>query len=347
MTSDHDTSDGTPRGANPRPPRPDGTVGVGPDPTAPTTVGADPSIPGWLTDDEPEPAPRRYGVLALAVVPWIVVGVLLLRSGPTPVSAQPDPGATPTASATVSPTPAPTTATTETSPPPVAPTGRPGPTIHGGARTATTLADATSLASLVARDWLGGVGPRVGIVETPLHPDAYVAHLAVEAVDHPAPDHVVVTVIGVLLHADDDGYRRAEVVRAAVPISVDGRGARPAGEPWLLRAPELAMTPPPAGEIDDPTLIPEAAAALEAAGYGDVSVTRVEATDGWPFIAVAEAVAPGQQERQTQVVWLRVHGNRFVVAGDRPATEATPTETDREATPGSSPTTASPDEETP
>ena len=345
MSGHHDTSDGTPRDANPRPPRPDGTVGVGPDPHAPPTVGADHSIPGWLADDGAEPSPRRYGVLALAVVPWVVVAVLVLRPGPTPVTAQPDPDpTTTTGDATDPPEPAPPTATAA---PQVAPTRRPGPTIHGGARTTTTLADATSLASLVARDWLGGVGPRTGIVDAPLHPDAYVAHLAVEAVDHPAPDHVVVTVIGVLLHADDDGYRRAEVVRAAVPIAVDGRGAHPAGEPWLLRSPELAMTPPPAGEIDDPTLIPEAAAALEAAGYGDVNVARVEATDGWPFIAVAEAVAPGQQERRTHVVWLRVHGNQFVVAGDRPAEDIAPTETDGEATPGPSPTTTSPDEETP
>lgn len=333
-----------PRAASSRPPRPHGPAGAGLDRPAPTVeAGNRPAAgtvtPSWLTDprdDEPRGS-RRHLLLAVAVIPWIVVLVWFLRIGsttetlapgtaPSSDSAPPEgaPLASPAGPSPAGPTdesPATDERATARQPSAETPDFSPRIAAGGGARTAVTLADATSLAVMVARDWLGGAGPRLGLFETPLIGEAYVDHVAVEAVDHPGTGHVVVTVIALLLEHEDGDFTEASLHRIAIPIAVDADGARPAGTPWLLPPPELELAVPVAHEIDDPTLVPEVTGALEHAGYRDVEVVGIGGTDGWPLVATVDATAPGRGDRERHVLWLRANGNALVLAGHLPREE--------------------------
>lgn len=293
--------------SDPRP-EPDGALG--------------PEPPSWDAFDEPDPPGRARRLLVLAAIPWLVVAVLTVRtfSGPgtstaapgTPVGPTPtDAEAGPDAAADATPTPA--------------PSGTPGPgpvALRYGARAAPGPADAASVATIVARTWLGAIGPEpeldVGAADGP---PVYVDHLAVEAVDIPTPDAAVVTVMAVVLEAHEGSYTSARIVRIGVPIALDGTGAHPAGEPWWLATPDLAPRPVTWTPVDDPDALASAGAALETAGYGEVSVLELATSPTWPLRATVTAVAPGTDAAGEHVVWLRDHLGDLVVAGVLPTHE--------------------------
>jgi hypothetical protein len=76
-----------------------------------------------------------------------------------------------------------------------------------GGRSGPAASDAAAVAVLVARDWLGDVGPALGDVREGR--DSYVEHLAVEAVDFPASGAAVVAVVAVVLDVVDGEYAGA------------------------------------------------------------------------------------------------------------------------------------------
>jgi hypothetical protein len=286
--------------------------------------------PDWLREEEePErrrPSSRTIALVALAAIPWLVVVALVLRPAPggadrdVPIEAVPD-RATGVArqGAEAAPPPAPDDSVQ----------------VLGGARSATTLADAAAVAVPVARAWASGAGATLAIDGLePTGEPVYVEHLAVEAVDLPAPDAAVVTLLAVVLEVRDGTYGPAHVRRLAVPVQVDGGGARPAGEPWWLPAPDLRPVRPATGApIEDPDLLLEAAEALAAAGYADIDLTSLAASDGWALLATVRATAPGVATPDDHVVWLRRHLDELVVAGWRPteAIDQTPPPDDPDA----------------
>lgn len=295
-------------------PEPDGTPG--------------PEPPPWDAFDEPDPPGRSRRLLALAAIPWLVVAVLMVRTfggtgtpnatpgttpGPTPT------GQTPTAAGS-GPVPAATLPTPATTPSSGA--GQEPVALRFGARAAPGPADAASVATVVARTWLGAIGPEpeldVGAADGP---PVYVDHLAVEAVDIPTPDTAVVTVVAVVMEADQGSYTSARVVRVGVPIALDEVGAHPAGEPWWLPAPDLAPRPVSWTPVDDPDALARAGAALGAAGYGEVSVLELATSPTWPLRATVTAVAPGAEVAHEHVIWLRDHLGDLVVAGALPTHE--------------------------
>ncbi|MDP8961323.1 MAG: hypothetical protein M3N32_06905 [Actinomycetota bacterium] len=191
-----------------------------------------------------------------------------------------------------------------------------------GGRAAVGPGDAAAVAVAVARAWLGDVGPPLDLGLGRAGTGAYVEHLAVEAVDHPAPGAAVVTLVAVLLDTDDGAYRSARVVRLGVPVRLDGTGAYPAGSPWWLPAPELTAAPPQWTPVEQQPELAEAGAALEAAGYRSVEVRSLERSEGWPWRVVAVATAPGAATPAEHTVWLRDHLGHLVVAGWLPPRQA-------------------------
>lgn len=281
-------------------------------------------------------------LLAAGTVPWVVLASLLLRSG------TPEPAAPATVAATNAaehpaghgegPTEAPTPDVTAT------PDGAPSTEAHGGVnvevhelapgmtgfrlggRSTPGPSDAGAVALLAGREWMEGVGASLDGGLPRASTGAYVDHLAVEAVDFPAPGAAVATIVAVLLDVDDGEYVGARAVRAAVPVRLDAAGARPAGEPWWLPAPDLALDEPVWQEVDDPEVAAAAGEALTEAGYRDVAVRSVARTDeGWPLRAVARAVAPGEPDDTPpalRTVWLKDLRGRLVAAGWLPPTDA-------------------------
>lgn len=288
------------------------------------TLGPEP--PPWDAFDYPDPPDRSRRLLVLAAIPWLVVAVLILRTFSGTGASSPAPGTTP------GPTPAGPTPTAggswpdPTAPDPApAPSGEPGPgavALRFGARAAAGPADAASVATVVARTWLGAIGPEPDVdVGDAEGPPVYVDHLAVEAVDIPTPDAAVVTVVAVVMEAHEGSYTSARVVRVGVPIALDEAGAHPAGEPWWLPAPDLATRPVSWTPVDDPDALARAGVALEAVGYGEVSVLELATSPTWPLRATVTAVAPGADVADEHVIWLRDHLGDLVVAGALPTHE--------------------------
>lgn len=284
--------------------------------------GTRPDLPHWLDDTSDGPAAegasgrRRALLFAAAAVPWVVVTVLLLRPVPvgdatvTAPSRTPSPRARPTAPPVAVPTPS-------ASPRAEAPEAT---VLAGGGRVVPGLGDAAAVAVIIARAWLTGVPPRLDVPGIAPVTDAYVDHLAVEAIDIPAPGAAVVSVVAVMLEPDGGRYVDATVRRVAVPLHFDAVGARPAGEPWWLPSPDLRMSPLRLGEpVTDVDLLREATSAIEAAGYRRVAVQRAAPTHGWPFQVHLRGVAPGEADRRRHVVWLRPHLGGFVLAGALPS----------------------------
>lgn len=315
-----------------------------------TQLDQDPQAPSWLLDDEAvDPAAARPGhrgrlLLIAATIPWLIVLVIVGRAVVSPAAPASDVEAgVPTVGAS---------AATAATAPQGTPTSSGGPrrmptAAYGGVagpRAAVTTADAAATAVVLARSWLTGVGPQLADVPAPPagapRAASYAEHLAVEAVDLPAPGFAVVTVIAIVLDVVDQGYGGGRAVRLAVPLRLDGRGARPAGDPWQLPAPDLAPEPPaPQTTIDDPAVLADAGSALVGAGYRDVDVHSVQSTEGWPLLVRATARAPGSDDATQHVVWLRVHLGALVVAGwlpqrDGPTTSATTSTTPPPAQPG-------------
>jgi hypothetical protein len=174
--------------------------------------------------------------------------------------------------------------------------------------------EAAALAVVVARAWLTDHEPRLAIADlaTP-EVGRYAEHLVVEAVEATAPELTVVTLLAVLLDGQDE--LTATVRRVAVPIAVDARGAQPAGAPWWLPSPDLTPAAPPVRPIEDAAELLTAVGALEAAGYEQVQLDRLEDLGGTAAIATVTARTP-DGERVDGPVVLRRHVDRYVVAGD-------------------------------
>lgn len=269
--------------------------------------GRPPSATWDFLDEPPPHRPARRGRLAFAAaaLPWAVLVLLLTRplerTGPPTSPPPPD-------------------ATDAGTVPSESPSSTPGlqeaaAGVRFGGRAAVGPGDAAAVAVAVARAWLGDVGPPLDLGLARAGTGAYVEHLAVEAVDHPAPGAAVVTLVAVLLDTDRGTYRGARVVRIGVPVRLDRTGARPAGSPWWLPAPELSPSPPKWTPVDEQPELAEAGAALEAAGYRSVEVRSLDRGDSWPWRVVAVATAPGAATPAEHTLWLRDHLGQLVVAG--------------------------------
>jgi hypothetical protein len=307
----------------------------------------------WLDELDDEPvhrrAPRRSRrLLVLAGLPWLVVLAALLLpdasdpSGQLPELADavpdhtgPDDGAGPTASAGMSSEAevvdeqppnstvpsdgdAPSDGAAGSDPTPTAWEGEladelwaieyPGPW-----RSTASVEEAVALAVVVARAWLTDVDPRLDLAGiAPAGTGRYVEHLVVEAVEVPAPQHAVVTLLAVLLEGEDE--LAAVVRRLAVPLAFDADGAAPGGTPWWLPGPSLEARPPATTTVEDPAELLTAAEALEAAGYTDVELARLERTEGAAALATVTARTP-DGDPVDGTVWLRRHLDRYVVSG--------------------------------
>jgi hypothetical protein len=191
--------------------------------------------------------------------------------------------------------------------------------IRFGGRISAGASDAGAVALLVAREWLEGVGTSLEVALPNAGTGAYVEHLAVESVDFPAAGTAVVSLLAVLLEVEDGAYRAARAVRLAVPVRLDTEAARPAGEPWWLPPPELAMDEPVWETIDDAELTVAAEEALVTAGYRDVTVGSVARTgESWPLRVVATATAPQEPDGTPPAprsIWLKDLNGRLVVSG--------------------------------
>ncbi len=310
-----------------------------------------PRPPRWDLYEDPEPSGeargRRWALLVLAALPWFVIAAVLLRPAPAGEApsdggraAELDDGAdADVASSTGAaerpgyPDADPRTETPEVAPwdgsAPDSEAGSADPrsaitadeplpeidAIRIGGRVTPGTGEAGALAAVVARAWLGDVGApletRLGSAGT----GAYVEHLVVEAVDFPAPGAAVVSVVAVLLDVADGAYTDARVVRVAVPVHLTRDGVRPAGVPWWLPAPDLRPRDGDWEVVDDPVVLADAGAALAAAGYRDIAVERLEHAGGWALRATARAIAPGRDDAEEHLVWLREHLGGLVVAG--------------------------------
>lgn len=279
----------------------------------------------WLgddADDEHHADPRRRRVLLVAAtLPWLVLAYLLLRPAvpappPAPLAADPSGGTSPSPTDDVSA--GPSTAPTEE---PAAGTATAPVTsrvIESRARGVPGRSEAGALAVLAARAWLTGA-PRGDIGDLPPGPpdvpeDAYLEHVAVEAVDWPAPGALVVTLVAVLLRSEGGEYRDVQLERLAVPVALERDGPSLGGRPWWLEAPEPSTAVvEPTDTVDDPDLLAGAAAAVADAGI-EGELATLERTDGWPLLATVRR--DGDEHR----LWLRAHLDRLVVAGTLPRT---------------------------
>jgi hypothetical protein len=287
----------------------------------------------WLdpTDtDADDPGARRARplLLALASIPWLIVIGLLVVPGRLPAgdppSPYPDDAATPDTPPGPSPDgPAVDEPSLEASPDmqqpnesddPAGETVLDGQERRGGWRVAAGPEEAVGLAVVAGRAWLTGVEP---VLDLALEPDPrgeergrwYAEHLVVEAVEQPAPDALVVTIVAVVL--DTAGSFEPTVKRLAVPVALTPQGPRLAGAPWELPPPVLEAVALPREATDDAVELTQARRALSAAGLGDLDLVALHHTDGWPVIA---EVATTDEDAVSEV-WLRPHLDGYVVAG--------------------------------
>lgn len=312
-----------------RPPPSDGTAGgswpgqpPGHEPLGGRSGGGV-GVPRRWNDDE-QPIRRRPVLLVAATAPWLVLAIAIgARAAATP------PDAPPPSATDATPVPTTTAIARPSSPEQAEPDGdaTDAPARSTGPDETPSLVGVSSLALVTARDHLGSAQPVTGHTGSG---DRYVEHLIVEAVDHPAPGALVVTIAAVVLERQDGAFVGAELVRLAVPF-VTGRGsARVAGTPYPVPGPDLEVTVPTGTEVTDPDLAVDAALALTAAGYRGIEVVTLSRLDSWPLVVEARAVAPGATAPARHVVWLRPHLGGFVVAGTstgastQPVEEATP-----------------------
>lgn len=288
----------------------------------------------WLEpdDDRPTRDRRRRRLAVLALIPWlVVVGLLVIpRTGAgtdpaDPASSDPastagagvhDPGdsahhtdARPPAGDGPVPDagPIPPEATDATSA--TAPDVIEAVEVRGRWRLTPGVEEAASLGVVVARAALTGVAPVLAIDGVPTAGSGrYAEHLVVEAVEHTGSDAVTVTVLAIVLTTGEE--LAAEVVRLAVPVTLDGDGAHPAGSPWQLPAPSLTPRPPELEPLEDTDEQLQVAEALTAAGLEELELTSVLAAEGGPTVALTRST-DGEQH----TVWLRRHLDGFVVAG--------------------------------
>jgi hypothetical protein len=299
--------------------------------------------PDWLepTDDEIDAhGPRRARplLLALASVPWLVVIALLVVPGRLGVEdPEPTAGTAPGAGSDAAHVTDPSVgeaarmdhAGTDAAPPP---STDPGPgaepqipdhpdeavtlearELRGHWRVEAGAEEAVALAVVAGRAWLTGVAPVLDLGYHPEEaPDAagrYAEHLVVEAVEQPAADAVVVTLVAVVL--DATGGAAPTVRRLGVPVALTDQGPRLAGSPWELLPPVLDRVELVREPITAAAELDAARAALVTAGLTGLDLLALHRTDGWPVIA--EVTTPGAGT--TKELWLRRHLDGFVVAG--------------------------------
>ncbi len=295
----------------------------------------------WL-DDAPEPEHerrdprRRFVVVGMAAIPWVIVAALLLapdgaandgvgsdasteEAGEVsdPSEAAPDDpadGSLATEGATDDMTPEPSTRSGPTT---MADDG-PSPVSPRVASESGMVRDALAArATIIARAWLTGVAPHLDVPGlTPADPTSYAEHVVVEAVDQSDPPAAVVTLLAVLLRETPEGLR-ADIRRVAVPLVIESGQAQPAGEPWWLPSPDLHSVELPSEDQTDPAWFEAAADGLRAAGLEDVQVSALARTDRWPWRAQVRARTP-DGEQIDGPVWLRWNGVGFDLAGAVP-----------------------------
>lgn len=170
--------------------------------------------------------------------------------------------------------------------------------------------EAASLAVVIARAWLTGVGPPLLIPGISSDSTAYAEHLVVEAVERTSADTEVVTVLAVLLREGENTDPTVTVERLAVPITFDDAGPRPGGVPWPLPGPRLEPALPTLTPVqDDGSAWDQAVAALARAGLGTFQLEDLKQAADGPLVAT---VTDGADRYD---IWLRAHVDGYVVAG--------------------------------
>lgn len=177
--------------------------------------------------------------------------------------------------------------------------------LRGGWRVEAGAEEAAALGVIAAHAWAhaqgagqqgdmgqGGMGRTIGAART-------APAVTLEAVERPGPAHAVVTVL--VAHGDS-------VQRIAVPIVFHATGPALAGGPWRLPSPSTVPVALEGGAVEDEQLLDAARDALDRVGIPGSRLARLEATEGWPFIARLEDDTLGHP-------WLRWHLDRFVVTG--------------------------------
>lgn len=303
--------------------------------------------PAWF-DEEPEAArpPRRrfVSVAAIAAASWVVLALVLVRGGGgSPVTVDPE-GAAATAGVRADTRDDGRDDQAETDRPdergmPAA-AADPGQTDGGAAPgagegpdgagsgpsdvepTAVGREEAEALAIAVVRGWLSDGGPDLPVPGIEVDRRAYLEHVAVESVVVPSDGLAVARTLLVLLVRDGDHYTEAIVRRAAVPLTVTPDSVHPGGPPWWLpSAPDLTPVAPEVTASAAPDAGDSVAATLEAAGYAEVRVAAVRATDGGTLIADVTARTPTGDPVQGPV-WLHPTPQGLVVLGDVPQRRA-------------------------
>ena len=187
--------------------------------------------------------------------------------------------------------------------------------IRGGWRLEAGVEEAAALAVLAGHAWARAQpAPDTSARGVPPSPAGRGEPMVVvEAVERPGTFAAVVTLLVAPQGSADDlaplltaGSDR--LFRLAVPVLMGGGGATLAGAPWTLPPPSPSVRPLELTEVTDPDLVRSARRALEGVGIAGERLVRLEATEGWPFIARLDGSTDGDP-------WLRWHLDRFVVAG--------------------------------
>ncbi|MBS3942129.1 MAG: hypothetical protein KG028_14310 [Actinobacteria bacterium] len=287
-------------------------------------------LPDWMdppAEDADRPRRRLHRLVALAVVPWVVVAVLVgwrgdgeavdatRRLGDAAVAAEP-----PEDRPEHHPEDEPDDEPVEQPSPEANGDTLVAETWQGGWREFPGDGATVAVAAAVARAWLTGLAPVLDVAGvTPDDATGYAEHLTVEAIERPGPGAAVVTFSAVVLDGGDPATARLR--RVAVPVDERAVDPRPAGAPWELKGLDLTPTAPDvADELGDEHW-PAAEAALRAGGFVDAELHGLQRTTAWPVLAAISTPTPDGPRHQ--VVWLRRHLDRFVVAG-LPLTQALP-----------------------
>lgn len=289
--------------------------------------------PMWLEEpqdqDRGRTGSRRWLVLVIAAVPWMVVAALVLlpRDAPhDPPSTVPEASEAPEAPEVsehpVPPVDEPPTATAADPPSGSSPPSDQQPPRGAGSTVLPALPEVptpdrdrlAATATVVARAWLTGVAPHLGLGGLdPVDATSYAEHLVVEAIDHRDPHLAVVSLLAVLLREEPDGLT-VDHRRVAVPLAIEDGSVRLVGSPWWLPAPDLEVVDLPAEERSDPAWVDAAVDGLLAAGLEDVEVRGLERTSRWPWRADVVATTP-EGERIDGSLWLRWTEHGFLLAG--------------------------------
>jgi hypothetical protein len=287
--------------------------------------------PRWFDDDtEPPTRSRRLPTLLVAaVVPWLVLGAVLLRGAAVPTgpddalgagagpTGDEDPGQQPPVGgpprgSTVPPDPGAHDDHGDRGgvpPAPLADDVHPDGRVPADHPTRVSHGVAEALVVAITRAWLSDAGPDLEVPGIEVDRGGYLEHVAVERIALEGNSLAVATVTVVVLDRDGDRYGGASVRRAAVPLRVTATTVHPAGQPWWLPAAlDLTPQPPEATAVDDEAVTRAVAEALDAAGYRDPSVDELAVIDGGTVLAsVTASVAGGVPVRSD--VWLRLEAD--------------------------------------